>query len=117
LDVSLWGKAAMALSEAASEAAGMAQKAAMCDAGDDVACRIFSEKKKHMGGLSLDKLDVPNWDAAAVVLSNAASDTASVAAAALEKLEGFGFLKGRHAFEETELAETDEDDESSPGDA
>jgi|OM-RGC.v1.035760167 hypothetical protein len=33
----------MALSEAASEAAGMAQQTAMCEAGDGVACRILSE--------------------------------------------------------------------------
>ena len=43
-----------------------------------------------------EKLNVANWGAAAAVLSVAASDTAAVSAAALEALEGFGFLKHRH---------------------
>ena len=73
----------------------MASLTAMCDAGDGVSCRILSEQEKDMARW-LDKLNVPNWGAAAAVLSVAASDAAEVSAAALEALEGFGFLKHRH---------------------
>jgi len=44
LDVPMWGRAAVALSEAASDAAGMAALSAQCDSGDDVSCRILSEQ-------------------------------------------------------------------------
>ena len=95
LDVSMWCRAAMALSEAASEAAGMAELTAMCDSGDDVSCRILSEQQEDTATWRA-RLGVPNWGEAAAVLSVAASDAAAVSAAALEALEGFGFLKNRH---------------------
>ena len=95
LDVTMWGRAAMALSEAASEAAGMAELVAMCDSGDDVSCRILAEQEEDTAAW-LDKIAVPNWGAAAAVLSVAASDAASVSASALEALEAYGFLKNRH---------------------
>ena len=97
-------QAAVSLSEAASEAAGMAELAAMCDAGDDVSCRILHERESPAGTKEwqeeatkawLDKLNVPDWGAAAAVLSAAASDAAAVSAAALEALEAFGFNKQR----------------------
>ena len=95
IDVSMWCRAAMALSEAASEAAGMAELTAMCDSGDDVSCRILSEQQEDTATWRA-RLGVPNWGEAAAVLSVAASDAAAVSAAALEALEGFGFLKNRH---------------------
>jgi hypothetical protein len=95
LDVPLWGKAAMTLSEAASEAAGMAELAAMCNAGDEISCRILQEQQDDKISQWLDKLNVPDWGAAAAVLSVAASDAATVSANALEELETYGFLKKR----------------------
>ena len=94
LDVAMWHRAAMSLSEAASEAAGMAELTAMCDSGDEVSCRILSEQEEDTEKW-LQKLNVPNWGAAAAVLSVASSDAAAVSAAALEALEGYGFLKNR----------------------
>jgi len=94
LDVPMWGRAAVALSEAASDAAGMAALSAQCDSGDDVSCRILSEQDEDSQA-RLARLNVPNWGAAAAVLSVAASDAAAVSHAALEALEAFGFnLKG-----------------------
>ncbi|EOD18004.1 hypothetical protein EMIHUDRAFT_461289 [Emiliania huxleyi CCMP1516] len=84
LDVPMWGRAAVALSEAASDAAGMAALSAQCDSGDDVSCRILSEQEEDSQA-RLARLNVPNWGAAAAVLSVAASDAAAA----------FGFnLKG-----------------------
>lgn len=95
LDVPLWGKAAIALSEAASEAAEMAEQVAMCEAGDAVECRIVAEKTDETS-LVLHKLNVEDWGAAAAVLSAAAWDMAAVASAAFAALEVFGF-RMRHS--------------------
>lgn len=82
----------------------MASLDAMCNAGDDVSCRILHERESPAGTKKwqeeatkawLDKLNVPDWGAAAAVLSAAASDAAAVSAAALEALEAFGFNKAR----------------------
>jgi len=94
LDVPTWGKAAIALSDAASEAAEMAELTAMCDAGDDVSCRILSEQKEETATW-LQKLQVSDWGAAATVLSAAALDAAAVSATAFEALESFSFRKHR----------------------
>ena len=95
LDVANWNKAAMVLSEAASEAAEMAEASAMCDAGDGVSCRILAEQNEVTTTM-LRKLKVDDWGGAAAVLSAAASDAAAVSAAALKAIESFGFnLKHR----------------------
>ena len=94
LDVPTWGKAAVELSEAASEAAEMAEFTAMCNAGDDVSCRILSEQAEATKAM-MAKLNVSTWGEAAAVLSGAASDAAAVSAAALEELESFGFIRHR----------------------
>lgn len=96
LDVPTWGQAAVALSEAASEAAEMAEFEAMCAAGDGVSCRILSEQEESTE-LMMAQLNVSSWGEAAGVLSAAASDAAAVSATALQALESFGFLKHRHA--------------------
>jgi len=94
LDAPMWCKAAIAVSDAASEAAEMAQLVAMCEAGDEVECRILSERKEETS-VVLDKLNVADWGAAAAVLSAAALDMAEVTSTAFSALEAFGFRRHR----------------------
>uniref|UniRef100_A0A7S3EVN4 Uncharacterized protein n=1 Tax=Haptolina ericina TaxID=156174 RepID=A0A7S3EVN4_9EUKA len=92
VDVGSWGKAAVSLSEAASEAAEMAELSAMCGAGDGVSCRIRAEQEDTPAFRDMmAQLNVADWGAAAAVLSAAASDAAAVSASALEAIESFGF--------------------------
>merc|ERR1719199_1715924 len=59
-DFPTWGKAATALANAASKAAHMAEMAADCDAGDEVACDNLSREEEAKRAW-LAKLDVPTW--------------------------------------------------------
>jgi len=111
LDVGLWSKAALKLSEAASEAAEMAELDAMCGSGDGVSCRILSEQETDAAKrATLSQLNVASWSAAAGVLSVAASDATAVSAAALEALEAFGFIN--HLTNEGKRPTADGDDDS-----
>merc|ERR1719482_1474030 len=71
LDAPTWGSAATALARVASEVAQMAEMAADCDAGDEVACDELSREEEAKRAW-LAKLDVPTWGAAAAAVSEAA---------------------------------------------
>jgi len=94
LDPLMWGKAAIALSKAASEAAEMAEMVAMCESEDEVACRIVAEQQEQTTSV-LDQLQVANWAEAAAVLSATALDMADVTSTAFAALELFGVRNRR----------------------
>merc|ERR1719506_420178 len=79
----------MALTDAVTGAAEMSSQAARCERGDDVACRVIAEQEEDAGAL-FEKLGAANWEEATCALSTAASATAAVGMAALEKMRMSG---------------------------
>eukprot|EP00966_Prymnesium_polylepis_P024327 560258-Prymnesium_polylepis.1 len=85
LDAPSWGKAAMAMAEAAADAAEAAFLAEACDEGEAVACDALSlEEETKRGWLS--ELDAPTWGVAAKAVIAVAKDVVEERAMTAEEI-------------------------------